>query len=68
MIGMNKTLDEFTYADGDINRLIVESFYEVDFQGLTDRIRFSVQGRTSGFIGISQQIGKWLCNSEKCFK
>ncbi|ELU15442.1 hypothetical protein CAPTEDRAFT_203390 [Capitella teleta] len=57
-IGINKTLDEFTYADVNIKELMLKSYYEVDFMGIRDRVTFSQDGNSPGIIGITQQIGK----------
>ena len=57
-VGINKTLDQFTYADKYINDLIVESFYEIEFVGLQGPIMFGSGDNLFGLIGFRQQIGK----------
>ncbi|KAL5009806.1 hypothetical protein ScPMuIL_012111 [Solemya velum] len=44
LAGLVKRLDEFTYADGDINDLITESFYGVNFIGVKSDISFDRTG------------------------
>ncbi|ELT87738.1 hypothetical protein CAPTEDRAFT_22448, partial [Capitella teleta] len=55
--GFNKTLDEFTYSDKDINDLIIESMYEVEFVGVRGYTRFDKTGNPQGLITIRQQQG-----------
>ena len=65
LAGINKTLDQFTYEDGYINDLIVESFYEIEFIGLKGLITFDKHEDLSGLVGFSQQLGE--CQSSEKF-
>ena len=56
-LGINKTLDQVSYADGDIQEMIAESFYEIEFTGVKDYTKFDRSGEASGLIGIYQQQG-----------
>lgn len=55
--GYNKTLDEFTYADYDINQLIISSMKEIEFVGIRGYTKFDANGDPSGIVEILQQQG-----------
>lgn len=57
-IGINKTLDQFTYADYEINQLIIESMHEIEFIGIRGYTRFDENGDPSGIVEILQQHGE----------
>ncbi|ELU11519.1 hypothetical protein CAPTEDRAFT_196704, partial [Capitella teleta] len=56
--GINKTLDQFTYADYEINQLIIESMHEIEFIGIRGYTRFDENGDPSGIVEILQQHGE----------
>ena len=52
-------MDSFTYKDSDINDLIMESLYEIEFVGVRGYTQFDRSGNPAGVVSISQQQGKY---------
>ena len=51
------TLDQVTYADKFIHDMVIESFYETEFVGVSGYVTFDKQGDISGAIELRQQRG-----------
>ena len=58
--GINKSLDEVTYADSDVHDLIAQSFEEIAFMGIRGYTSFGATGDPSTIIEIKQQQGSIL--------
>ena len=57
MLGSNLTLDQVTYADKWVFDLIIESYSEIEFVGVSSNIQFDAMGDVPGAVDISQQQG-----------
>ena len=55
--GVNKSLEEFTYADKAMYNMMMESIHEIEFIGLRGYTKFDMSGNPSGLLIISQQRG-----------
>ena len=51
------TLEQVSYTDKFIHDMIIESFYETEFVGVSGYVAFDKEGDLTGVIELSQQQG-----------
>ena len=60
MLGETRSIADFQYKDNDIGDMVVESMYELEFQGIKAYIDFDQYGDMHTDMNIFQQKGKQL--------